>query len=174
MRGYVHIKELEYKVMNKLNSLGINESDYPINPYKIASDEGIILQEIDFENEDIKGMIMYVDDKAGIAINKNRSFVSRRFTAMHELAHYWFHPHKNHILCLDSYLDEKHMYEWQANNAAAIALMPRNLFMSVFIKFNGNKDEICNFFKVSSQQFEYRFNTIFNNITDEPLITINV
>lgn len=172
IRGYINPKELEHAVYDKLKSLGITKYDYPIDPYSIIRNEGIILQEKPFDNENIRGMIVHGPNKSGIIINANRSFVSRRFIAMHELSHYWYHPHTTSTICFEKYKEEKRGMEWQANNASAYALMPRDLVVELFKCFNGNVCNICDYLKVSPESLSYRLKELglIKNLMDEKVL----
>jgi Zn-dependent peptidase ImmA (M78 family) len=156
INGYITKEELEKLVCKKLNNIGVAESDYPINPFDIIKSEGIYLQETPFSNESIRGMLVNGPNASGIIINSNRSEVSKRFTAMHELSHYWFHPKQNKTVCFEECIIVKEGLEWQANNATAYALMPTKLVKDLFAYCDGNIDQMCNFFKVGRDSMSYR------------------
>jgi Zn-dependent peptidase ImmA (M78 family) len=158
--GFIQPSDLEQLVYEKLLEKGITDNDYPINPYKLINDENILLLERHFDNSALKGVIMYGITDIAITINSDRCYVSRRFTAMHELSHYWFHPRVNHTFCLDTYKIDFSDKEWQANNAAAYALMPTNIVKELFDLTDGNVDKMCETLKVSSESLKYRINEI--------------
>lgn len=160
IRGYIEPEELEYLVANKLDDLGIREHNYPFNPYEIISMEHIELKEIGLENDNIRGMIVHGNNCTGILINANRSYVSRRFIAMHELSHHWFHPHETQRVCFEKYKQTFHDLEWQANHAAAYALMPTKMVVDLYREYNGDLDCLCNILKVSPESLGYRMDEI--------------
>ena len=154
--GYVDRKKLEGIVINKLDKLGITYKDYPIDPFEIIKSEGILLQQTPIDNDNIKGMLVNGPNISGIIINSNRCDVSQRFTAMHELSHYWYHPRKSRIVCFEEYAFQKRGLEWQANNAAAYALMPSDLIIEIYDYCNGDLNYMCSFFKVGRDSITYR------------------
>lgn len=156
IRGFIDPKILEQAVYDKLKNRGITKYDYPINPFELIQKEGIVLQETSFDDDNIRGMIVHGPNKSGIIINANRSFESRRFIAMHELSHYWFHPRETKTICFEKYKEEKRGIEWQANNATAFALMPREIVTDLFDHFNGDICFISDYLKVSTESLSYR------------------
>lgn len=160
IKGYIALEKLELEVYEKLKQIGINKGNYPINPYNLIIKENIILNEMPFDNQNIRGMIAYGPNCTGIVINSNRSYVSRRFIAMHELSHYWFHPHETRKLCLEHYNEEHKSVEWQANNAAAFALMPTDIVLEVYNYYCGDIYCMASFFKVSLDTMIYRIKTL--------------
>jgi Zn-dependent peptidase ImmA (M78 family) len=160
IRGYIEPESLEKVVAEKLTEIGIKECDYPFNPYTLINNENIELKEVPIDNDKIKGMIVHGPNCTGILINSNRCFVSRRFTAMHELSHHWFHPHETQIVCFDDYTQQFEGREWQANHAAAYALMPTKLVIELYKEYYGDIDCLCSILKVSPESLGYRINEI--------------
>lgn len=160
INGFVNPAELERMVYNKLHDIGIHKEDYPIDPFKIIKDEGIILHEEKLKDENIRGMIVYGPNKTGILINANRSYASRRFIAMHELIHYWFHPKETQRVCFEEYKIVNKGIEWQANNAAAYALMPTKIVIELYDHFFGDIELMAEWLKVSTESLKYRINEI--------------
>lgn len=160
IKGFIKPCELENAVYRKLRSVGIKKEDYPINPYKLIENEGIILQEINLDNENIRGMLVHGPNVSGIVINANRSYVSKRFIATHELMHYWFHPKKHKRICFEEYVYQTKGIEWQANNAAAYALMPRDIVLDLYDYYNGAKEPIADWLKVSVESLTYRLDEL--------------
>lgn len=154
--GFVDSAVLEQMVYDKLHEIGICKEDYPIDPYNLIKNEGIILKEEKLKDENIKGMIVYGPNKTGILINANRCYVSRRFIAMHELCHYWFHPRNTKRVCFEEYKAISKGIEWQANNAAAYALMPRDLIIELYEHFYGDIIIMADWLKVSAESLKYR------------------
>lgn len=160
INNFVEPAKLEVLVESKLRQHGITYYDYPFNPYDIIHAEGIILQEIPLENENIRGMIVHGPNATGILINKNRSYVSKRFIAMHELSHHWFHPHDSKIVCFEEYQSKYKGIEWQANYAAACALMPRKLVSELLYMYDGDITGISEWFCVSMESLMYRISVL--------------
>lgn len=154
--GYIQPEDLEHQVYKKLTAIGITDNDYPINPYALIKNEGIILLERAFSNAALKGVIMYGSEATAIAVNSNRCFVSKRFAAMHELIHFWFHPRINENICIETYKEDYADKEWQANNAAAYALMPKDIVLKLFATYDGDIHTMSNILKVSSESLKYR------------------
>jgi len=160
IEGFIEPTRLERMVYDKLKEIGITDADYPINPYEIIKGEGILLFEESFEDDDIRGILVNRQYKSGIIINSNRCEVSKRFIAAHELSHYWFHPRKTKTICLEDYSKSKKGIEWQANNAAAYALMPSKMVTELYDYCNGDVNYMCNFFKVAKDSMEYRIENL--------------
>lgn len=156
IRGFIEEEKLEEIVYKKIRELGITKSDYPIDPYQLAKEEGIILQEMQIDDVNIRGMLVHGPNATGILINSNRCYVSKRFIAMHELCHHWFHPHRTKTVCFENYKTNKKGAEWQANNAAAIALMPADIMKEIYQYCNGDINYICKELKVSEDSVKYR------------------
>lgn len=160
IKGFIEQEALEQAVYEKLNEVGVNKEDYPINPYELIKNEGIILQETRLDNENIRGMIVHGPNKTGILINANRCYVSKRFIAMHELCHYWFHPKETKRVCFEEYKLISKGIEWQANHAAAYALMPTKLVIELYKEYYGDIDCLCSILKVSPESLGYRISEI--------------
>lgn len=158
--SYIEPTKLEMLVSIKLKQHGITIDDYPINPYNIIRQEGIDLKEIPIDNANIRGMIVHGTNATGILINKNRSYVSKRFIAMHEISHHWFHPRSPKRVCFEEYRCKRKGVEWQANNAAAYSLMPRRLIFELVNEFNGNIEQISEWLQVSPESLLYRINDL--------------
>lgn len=160
IKGFIKPEALEQIVYDKLHEIGIRKEDYPINPYELIEKEKIILQEVPLDSQDIKGMIVYGPNKTGILINANRNYVSRRFIAMHELCHYWFHPKEAKRVCFEEYQSRSRGIEWQANNAAAYALMPKELVIELYDHYFGDINAMADWLKVSVESLKYRVNEL--------------
>lgn len=160
INGYINPAGLEQRVYTKLYEIGIAENSYPIDPFELINKENIILQETSFDNDHIRGMLVCGPNVSGILINSNRSAYSKRFIAMHELSHYWFHPHETKRICFEDYSVSKKSIEWQANNAAAYALMPTKIITEQFYYCNGDIDYLCDFFKVGKDTVTYRLTNL--------------
>ena len=72
---------------------------FPIDPFKIAMDEGILVEAKSPDQVGVSGGILFVDDGVGIFYATNiesRGF--QRFTVAHELGHYFLDGHPEEIL----------------------------------------------------------------------------
>lgn len=79
--------ELAEVVLN--NIFDKEDPVFPINPFKIMRDYGIVYQFLDFK--DLEGLYLVPeneDDIAIVGINKKRPITRQRFTAAHELCHH--------------------------------------------------------------------------------------
>lgn len=157
---FIEPAKLELLVYAKLKQHGITYDKYPFNPYEIIQAEGIVLQEIPLDDPNIRGMIVHGPNATGIMINKNRSYVSKRFIAMHELSHHWFHPHSPQRVCFENYKNKRKSIEWQANYAAACALMPKSLLSELLSEFNGDLELISEWLCVSLESLTYRISEL--------------
>jgi Zn-dependent peptidase ImmA (M78 family) len=154
--GYIGTNQLEKLVKYKIKSLGVTEDDYPLDPYLLIEKENILLQFTPFDNDDIRGMLVHGPSLSGIMINSNRSDTSKRFIAAHELAHYWFHPHEGKTVCFEHYSDRSRGIEWQANHAAAYALMPSKMLIESYEYCEGDLSFLCDYFQVSKDSLNFR------------------
>lgn len=160
IRGYISITDLERLVNKKLYDIGITSEDYPIDPFELIHNENILLQETPFDNMNIRGMTVNGNNLSGIMVNSNYGFYARRFIAMHELSHFWFHPHKTKRVCLEEYSKLKRGEEWQANNAAAIALMPADIVTDLYYYCDGDIEYMCEYFRVGKDSMKYRLESL--------------
>ncbi|MGB7433213.1 MAG: ImmA/IrrE family metallo-endopeptidase [Ahrensia sp.] len=72
---------------------------FPINPFKIASDEEIIVEAKQPEKEGMSGCIVFNDDGVGIIYSTSiPSEGFQNFTVAHELGHYFIDGHPDEIL----------------------------------------------------------------------------
>jgi len=74
-------------------------TEFPIDPFKIAEAEGILIQRKDPGQQGVSGCIVFNDDGVGIILStsiRNEGFL--RFTLSHELGHYFIDGHPEEIL----------------------------------------------------------------------------
>jgi Zn-dependent peptidase ImmA (M78 family) len=72
---------------------------FPINPFKIASDEEIVVEAKPPDNEGVSGCIVFSNDGVGIIYSTNiDSEGFKNFTVAHELGHYFIEGHPDEIL----------------------------------------------------------------------------
>ncbi len=94
---------------------------YPINPFKMLKDEGILFVLKNFNK--LEGMYIPacgVEDEAVVGINFKRPITRQRFTAAHELCHHLRDADKQ-IACP---IGDNNKDEIFADNFAAAILMP--------------------------------------------------
>lgn len=164
LNGYMGKDELYEIINDKLLSLNITEDCYPLNPFKIAE---VYKEKLQIELKPfptlLLGGLLYKDPDdvmSIIGINSLKSKKSQNFDVMHELCHYWFHAAGEH-LCYDSnFIFQNKDIEWQANEGAAQALMPKNLFMQMYIYFDGNTNKLSDYFIVSKKAVEFRIKNL--------------
>ncbi|GGA32981.1 hypothetical protein GCM10011498_37770 [Amylibacter cionae] len=71
----------------------------PIDPFKVAEDEAIVVEAKKPDREGMSGCIVFNDDGVGIIYATHiRSEGFRRFTVAHELGHYFLEGHPEEIL----------------------------------------------------------------------------
>jgi len=160
INGFISPDDLEKLVENKLLSIGITKDDYPINPFELIKNEGIILVEQHFDNPDIKGMLVNGPERSGIILNNNRCVQSMKFAGMHELSHFWHHPKQEQRVCFEKYSTDYKGMEWQANNAASYALMPKDIIIDLYDYSFGDLDYIAHYLDVSKEALSYRIKDI--------------
>ena len=141
---------------------GHREIEYPINPFQMLTDEGILFSLMDFKK--LEGVYIPQsgpDDVPTVGINWNRPITRQRFTAAHELCHH-FRDADKQISCPIS--GKKTTIERFADQFAAALLMPINeLRHQVNKRLKKRKNitfdevlEIANFFGVSFESALYR------------------
>jgi hypothetical protein len=114
----------------------------PVDPFAIAKDRGIEIQEDSSLSSGISGCLMKVGDVFGILFSsKFASEGFRRFTVAHELGHYFLDGHVHHLFNNGQYIHKsesgftsKDQYEREADAFAAALLMPKSLFKAVLAK----------------------------------------
>lgn len=117
---------------------GNQKIEYPINPFKMLKDEGILFSMSDFVK--LEGVYIPADsedDLPVVAINVNRPITRQRFTAAHELCHHFRDADKKFTCAIGS----KNATEKFAERFAAAVLMPIN---ELRIQVNKRKNNIGN------------------------------
>lgn len=149
---------------------GSQKIEYPINPFKMLKDEGILFSLQDFKK--LEGVYIPMSAKGDIpvvGINANRPITRQRFSAAHELCHH-FRDADKQISCV---IGSKNSVERFAEDFAAALLMPINeLKAQVNKKRNGAGSisfddvlEIADYFGVSFQACLFRVAYIINAIS---------
>jgi len=151
----------------------------PVNPYHIAQNLEIDIEEGDF-GSNISGCLVSKNGKTIIGINKTDSELRKRFTIAHEIGHYIL-KHSRDGLFVDRYgsdfsvnfRDENTstgdvQQEREANAFAAALLMPKHMLQEELIKMQkpfldlsdeGNNDliqQMAKKFKVSQSAMTFR------------------
>lgn len=113
-----------------------SEITYPINPFRMLRDEGILFTLSDFHK--LEGVYIAPTDSSDVAtvgINANRPITRQRYTAAHELCHH-FHDTDKQIAC--PIIGVKNSMEKFADAFAAAVLMPLS---DLRIQVNKRKDD---------------------------------
>jgi Zn-dependent peptidase ImmA (M78 family) len=125
-------------------------------------------------SDDISGFLAINNGKVVISYNENEGKERRRFTAAHELGHFFLHS-KNQPLFIDKI--PKIMYrnnasstgevliEREANAFAAALLMPQSLIIEEMDKLKENDaskiiSSLADIFKVSEQAMSFRLSNL--------------
>lgn len=87
-------KERKRELENISSQILFNNDMYkiPVNPLKIANNNGITVYDADFNelgNKNVSGAIRYIDGKFSILLNKEETEERKRFTLAHELGHFF-------------------------------------------------------------------------------------
>lgn len=98
-------------------------------PFALAESLGIKIAVYRFDSRRFSGALMKGKNMSQIIINAWRSPEARRFTAAHELIHYFFHASDNFFCSEDCAVTA---LEWQANEGAAELLIPYKKFLPAF------------------------------------------
>ncbi len=133
---------------------------FPIKISKIAEEYNINLQSGNFP-KGISGQIYKENGNYRIDVNQNDGFKRRRFTAAHELAHFFLHESQIGDGIVDNAMYRSvlsNSTEVEANKLAADILMP----MSKINKLDGKSIEyLANYFEVSEQAMKVRLGIPF-------------
>ena len=139
------------------------EIEYPINPFQMLKDEGILFSLMNFKN--LEGVYIPAsgdDDIPVVGVNINRLITRQRFTAAHELCHH-FRDADRQISC--PICGKKNRIETFAESFAAALLMPLpELARQVDLRRSGGSGditldavlEIADYFGVSFETCLYR------------------
>lgn len=149
---------------------GNQKIEYPINPFQMLKDEGILFSLMDFKK--LEGVYIPAssdDDIPVIGINANRPITRQRFSAVHELCHH-FRDSDKQISCP---IGSKNYVERFAEDFAAAVLMPINELRAQVNKRKNNIGnisfddvlEIADYFGVSFQACLFRIAYIIHAIS---------
>lgn len=149
-------------------SFDVPDDKYEVDIYRLATDIGFDVYEVNFSSDDIAGTFeKEKGEKGQIYINRKDMYERKRFTVAHEVAHGILHVRKD--------TDEKHTdyrqplkyyankddlkKEIQANMLAAALLMPRKLFTDAW-KEREDIDDIADLFSVSKRAATIRLDAL--------------
>lgn len=108
---------------------------FPVDPFKIAEANEIVVEAKDPEHEGVSGCIIFNDDGVGIIYGTHiRSEGFQRFTVAHELGHYFLDGHPEEIMKTSrahfskaGFTQGHNRIEIEADHFAAGLLMPARL-----------------------------------------------
>ncbi|MDO4546205.1 MAG: Fic family protein [Bacillota bacterium] len=126
-------EELAQKVL--FNYYGDEEPSFPIDPFKMIRDMGIIYQFMEFK--DLEGIYIFPDDGEDIpliGVNFNRPIARQRYTAAHEICHH-IKDRDNGICPIRG---KKNSIERYADNFASELLMPKKYLKREAEKYAAN------------------------------------
>lgn len=121
--NFIKIRNLIDELVKRYNS---------VNPYILAVNLDIFIQETNINPDYFKARIYLIDDNLGIMINENFDLKTKKYLLAHELGHALLHRD-----CINLYGDNgiaSERCEYEAN-LFALELMSRNLYYD-FSKFN--------------------------------------
>lgn len=144
--------------------------EYPINPFQMLKDEGILFSLMDFKK--LEGVYIPAassEDVPAVGINADRPITRQRFSAAHELCHH-FRDADKQISCP---IGSKNAIEKFAEGFAAALLMPiSELRVQVNKQKKGNRNismddvlEIADYFGVSFQACLFRIAYLIHAIS---------
>ncbi len=141
---------------------GNQKIEYPINPFSLLKDEGILFTLSDFHKlEGVYICAASVDDIPIVGINAKRPITRQRFTAVHELCHHFRYADKQ-VSCPIG--GKKTKIEEFAEGFAAAVLMPiaelksqvdKRKNLRGYVSFD-DVLEIADYFGVSFESCLYR------------------
>ncbi|MBN4062799.1 ImmA/IrrE family metallo-endopeptidase [bacterium AH-315-E09] len=158
---FISLDQLEIIIEQKLVEYSLTEKSYPICSKQIISKiNNLEIHYKKFSNHLIGGICYKGQKSSAILLNTMRSNKGQNFDCMHELIHYWFHPQNEYLNISKNFVHQNKSYEWQANNGAAIALMPTILFKRKCFEFNGDIEKLSDFFMVGEMAVRFRIENI--------------
>lgn len=156
------------------------EIKYPIDPFKILNDKGVIITFSDFDK--LEGLLLLDKHKQSmVSINLNRPVTRQRFTAAHELGHMLLHKNLKVSNFLCPKYGAKSKIEKEADEFASYLLMPDNELNRLVDKYqnkNGKIDLdecllIAEYFGVSFEScvktIRFRLNRLVYQLDNEEL-----
>lgn len=158
-------EQLYEAVENKINELFGSGKRYPLDSIQIAKSlKGLYVEDWAFRSNMICGILYKGDIESTLYLNTLRSEKGRNFDCMHELMHYWFHPNEKYMCMYEDNIRQDMTREWQANEGAAQALMPRDIFISRYYQYRGDVKILSDLFYVGEQAVKYRIHNLKREI----------
>ena len=166
------MEEKADEVRRQVNSQGI-----PVDPFIIATQLGIEVMDVTFEDRDVEGVLRFRNNRAQILLRKASNLARKKFTVAHEVGHFVLHwepddePHGEHQEFVDS---DMQLYrrgmlnplsksdrnrEIQANMFAAALLMPRDA-LEALIPQQPSIKYLARSFGVSEIAMTFRINEL--------------
>jgi Zn-dependent peptidase ImmA (M78 family) len=134
----------EHYAIDILRDLDIN--NIPVDPYSIAKEFDIAIDEIDVESFD--GILIKSLSNATILLNRNiKNEGRRKFTVAHELGHYVMPSHKGERYecntdCFDTFRSNNPVIEKEANRFAAELLLPSSILQKIVHQYKPDFNDI--------------------------------
>lgn len=158
--------DLDLKVKDLLTKY--NMTDIPVDPIQLANLMGIEVQEGEFTDSSVSGVLRIEDGKSTIIVNKDHHYNRKRFTVAHEIGHVVLgHRPKNQDFAEIYRNGKSNSKEQQANQFAAALLVDKAdlLESSAMLKKCGIPREkiivaLADKYKVSTQTLRYRLDNI--------------
>lgn len=163
---------IDIKMINNDLQIGIEAilSQYRLfSPLDLADHLGIRVQFVQHQDKDFAGAIKKFTEGITIFVNSSHSEKRKLFTIAHELGHFFLHFNDldngiisyRHAELYANYSPEERKKEEDANHFAAELLMPKDTFISFFIKnstqpFDKLVSEMAGFFGVSEAAIKIR------------------
>lgn len=141
----------------------------PINPLVIAKINNINVENVEFNQTNISGMLQITqNEQATIFVKYNDHSNRKRFTIAHELGHFFLHYEQNKTFVdkdLSFYRNNPELssrdYEIEANQFAASLLMPREQVVREWVnRKNPAVDELAKIFGVSPSSMGFRITNL--------------
>lgn len=163
-------KQLYDNVDSLLEELDITHQDYPIDSKSLAKKFCINLHIEEIYLNNLCG-ILYKGKSTGIALNANHTKVMQNFDCMHELIHYFLHEDISSFKCIcpEKGVNQCDRLEWQANEGAAQALVPFQLFIPRYVELSQKYPRDCmkiKILKILTKEFNVSENVIENRINN--------
>jgi len=162
--------EIEQAAWNALNEIGAtDEVDFPLSLTKLAARWDIPVQEVQFRDPRISGIISRNNGGAVILVNERDTTVRKRFTIAHELGHYVLHWSRSTDGPPDDRVDTERILfgasllskeDREANRFASALLIPAPI-LSKMLEHGGNRmTDLLGAFGVSEEVLRIRIRMI--------------
>lgn len=144
------------------------EIKFPIDPFKLLKDNGILVSFSNFEN--LEGIILNAEDDVTIVgINRARPWSRQRFSAAHEYCHFIKDLKKNGVHKIECLSGSKSDIERFADKFASELLMPNYKLKELCEKYKNNDGYvefdsivyIAEYFGVSFESCVYKIAYVF-------------